>query len=163
MTKEYKYYLKIINSWKCTRDIKDFLVKNKNFVLKIIKDINNEEEIKNMIEYPYIIIEPIKKYKRKMKEKLKNLKNINVKYYLDGLFRRNKNNKRMKTVNINSESMQNEIKRDIRNKNNKRNKSIIANKPQFQTFIKTIKSKNIINRSFDSYSFDDDLSLSDNY
>ena len=163
MTKEYKYYLKIINSWKCTRDIKDFLVKNKNFVLKIIKDINNEEEIKNMIEYPYIIIEPIKKYKRKMKEKLKNLNNFNVKYYLDGLFRRNKNNKRMKTVNINSESMQNEIKRDIRNKNNKRNKSIIANKPQFQTFIKKIKGKNIINRSFDSYSFDDDLSLSDNY
>ena len=162
-TKEYKYYLKIINSRKCTRDIKDFLVKNKNFILKIIKDINDEEEIKNMIEYPYIIIEPIKTYKRKMKEKLKNLKNFNVKNYLDSLCRRNKNYTRMKTVNINSESMQNEIKRIISNKINKRNKSIVADKPRFQTVIKKIKSKKIINRSIDSYSFDDDLSLSNDY
>ena len=66
-TKEYQNYLSIINSEKCTKDIKEFLIKNKNFVFKIIKE-SNDKEINNMIEYPYIIIAPIKQYKKKIKK-----------------------------------------------------------------------------------------------
>ena len=110
-TKEYKNYLRIINSRKCFRDIKDYLVKNRAFVIKIIKDLN-DEEIKNIIDYPYIIIEPIKQYKKRMKKELKNSKNSKVKNYIDNLLRRNKDFKIMKTVVINSKSMKNQIKRD---------------------------------------------------
>ena len=66
-TKEYQNYLSIINSEKCAKDIKEFLIKNKNFVFKIIKE-SNDKEINNMIEYPYIIIAPIKQYKKKIKK-----------------------------------------------------------------------------------------------
>ena len=74
-TKEYKNYLNIINSEKSTPEIKEFLKNNKNFVFKIIKE-SNEIEINNIINYPYIIIDPIKKYKRKIKKFKKQL-NIN--------------------------------------------------------------------------------------
>ena len=75
-TKEYKNYLDIIHSEKITPDIKEFLKKNKNYVFKIIKG-SSDDEIDNMINYPYIIIEPIKKYKKKMKKYLRNTKSIN--------------------------------------------------------------------------------------
>ena len=76
-TKEYKKYLAIINSEKSTPEIKDFLKNNKNFVFKIIKE-SNDKEINNMINYPYIIIDPIKKYKRKIKKHKKSIININL-------------------------------------------------------------------------------------
>jgi hypothetical protein len=147
-TKEYKNYLRIINSRKCFRDIKDYLVKNRAFVIKIIKDLN-DEEIKNIIDYPYIIIEPIKQYKKRMKKELKNSKNSKVKNYIDNLLRRNKDFKTMKTVVINSKSMKNQIKREVSKKKNKRNNSIVMERPELKTFIK--KRKKNINNPNDSF------------
>jgi hypothetical protein len=91
-TKEYKQYLAIINSEKSTPEIKDFLKKNKNFVFKIIKE-SNDIDINNMINYPYIIIDPIKKYKRKIKKYKKNLKHLNC---------NNDSKKRAKTITPNT-------------------------------------------------------------
>ena len=68
-TTEYKNYLKIINSEKATPEINDFLKKNRKYVIKIIKQ-SSDLELNNIIKYPYIIIEPIKKYKRKMKKEI---------------------------------------------------------------------------------------------
>ena len=68
-TKEYKNYLKIINSEKVTPEINDFLKKNRKYVIKIIKQ-SSDLELNNIIKYPYIIIEPIKHYKRKMKKEI---------------------------------------------------------------------------------------------
>jgi len=72
-TKEYKNYLSIINSDRATPEINDFLRRNKNFVIKIIKE-SSELDIKNIIKYPYIIIDPIKAYKRKIKREIKHWK-----------------------------------------------------------------------------------------
>ena len=77
-TKEYKNYLDIINSEKSTPEIKEFLKNNKNYVFKIIKE-SNEIEINNIIKYPYIIIDPIKKYKRKIKKYKKSIITLNDK------------------------------------------------------------------------------------
>jgi hypothetical protein len=68
-TKEYKNFLKIINSEKTTPEIKDFLKRNRKYVIKIVKQ-SSDLELNNIIEYPYIIIDPIKKYKRKMKKEI---------------------------------------------------------------------------------------------
>ena len=68
-TTEYKNYLKIINSEKTTPEINDFLKRNRKYVIKIIKKSSNLE-LDNIIKYPYIIIEPIKKYKRKIKKEI---------------------------------------------------------------------------------------------
>ena len=68
-TTEYKNYLKIINSEKATPEIIDFLKRNRKYVIKIIKQ-SSELELNNIIKYPYIIIEPIKKYKKKMKKEI---------------------------------------------------------------------------------------------
>ena len=74
-TKEYKNYLNIINSEKSNPEIKDFLKRNKNYVLKILKK-SSDKEISNMIEYPYIIIEPIKKHKKNMKKRSRNINSV---------------------------------------------------------------------------------------
>ena len=76
-TKEYKNYLKIINSEKATPEINDFLKKNRKYVIKIIKQ-SSDLELNNIIKYPYIIIEPIKKYKRKMKKEIPYSRNQKV-------------------------------------------------------------------------------------
>ena len=68
-TTEYKNYLKIVNSEKATPEIIDFLKRNRKYVIKIIKQ-SSELELNNIIKYPYIIIEPIKKYKRKTKKEI---------------------------------------------------------------------------------------------
>ena len=77
-TKEYKIYLNIINSDKATPEINEFLRRNKNFVIKIIKD-SSELDINNIIKYPYIIIDPIKAYKRKIKREIKRRKEMRKK------------------------------------------------------------------------------------
>jgi hypothetical protein len=77
-TKEYKNYLNIINSDKATPEINEFLRRNKNFVIKIIKD-SSELDINNIIKYPYIIIDPIKAYKRKIKREIKRRKDMKKK------------------------------------------------------------------------------------
>ena len=76
-TTEYKNYLKIINSEKATPEINDFLKKNRKYVIKIIKQ-SSDLELNNIIKYPYIIIEPIKKYKRKMKKEIPYSRNQKV-------------------------------------------------------------------------------------
>ena len=77
-TKEYKNYLDIINSDKSTPDIKEFLKKNRNYVFKIIKD-SNEVEINNIIQYPYVLIDPIRKYKKKIKKSKRYMKSLDAK------------------------------------------------------------------------------------
>ena len=151
-TKEYKNYLRIVNSRKCSRDIRDFLIKNKKFVIKIIADVD-EQEINNIVDYPYVIIDPIKKFKRKMKTKLKHTMNLTVKNHLDNILRRNNKYVRMKTVTINSSSMKSQITRAIQKKLNKRNLSIATDTPLLKNFVK--KKRKTINNSYDSYSFDD--------
>ena len=146
--KEYKNYLRIINSGKCSRDIKEFLIKNKFFIIKIIKDVD-KQEIDNIVDYPYIIIEPIKEYKRKMKTKIKNTRNINIKNNLNIILRRSKNYKRMNTITINSKPMKNQIRKEIGKKLYKRNKSIASETPLLKTFIKKKEKNN--NNSYDSF------------
>ena len=72
-TKEYKYYQKIISSEKSNKEIKEFLKTNFDLVIKILKQ-SSEEEIKNIINFPYIIIDPVKNFKKRRKRKLLKLK-----------------------------------------------------------------------------------------
>ena len=151
-TKEYKNYLRIVNSRKCSRDIRDFLIKNRKFVIKIIADVD-DQEINSIVDYPYVIIDPIKKFKRRMKKKLKNTRNLTVKNHLDNIIRRNNKNARMKTVTINSRVMTSQITRAIQKKLTKRNLSIATDSTLLKTFVKKKRRPN--NNSYDSYSFDD--------
>ena len=72
-TKEYKYYQKIITSEKSNKEIREFINTNFDLVIKILKQ-SSEEEIENIINFPYIIIEPVKNYKKKRKQKFLKLK-----------------------------------------------------------------------------------------
>ena len=69
-TKEFDSFKRIIFSGKCDRDLKLFLINNFIFAMSIIKR-SNKREIEDMIEYPLIIIGPIKRFKRNNKEKVK--------------------------------------------------------------------------------------------
>ena len=73
-SKEFKYFQKLILSKKINKEIKEFINNNFDLVIKILKQ-STEEEIKNIINFPYIIIEPIKNFKKKQKKKLLKLKN----------------------------------------------------------------------------------------
>ena len=75
-TKEFKYYQKLILSEKVNKEIREFINMNFNLVLKILKQ-SSEEEIKNILNFPYIIIDPVKNFKKKQKKKLKKLKEEN--------------------------------------------------------------------------------------
>ena len=66
--KEQKYFKKLINSVKTNKEIREFLNANYQLVLKILKE-SDEEEIKNIIDFPYIIIDPVKNFKKKRKRK----------------------------------------------------------------------------------------------
>ena len=144
--------MRIVNSRKCSRDIRDFLIKNRKFVIKIIADVD-DQEINSIVDYPYVIIDPIKKFKRRMKKKLKNTRNLTVKNHLDNIIRRNNKNARMKTVTINSRVMTSQITRAIQKKLTKRNLSIATDSTLLKTFVKKKRRPN--NNSYDSYSFDD--------
>ena len=67
-TREYKYYQKIISSGKTNKEIKEFLNLNFDLVIKILKQ-STDEEIENIINFPYIIIEPVKNFKKNQKKK----------------------------------------------------------------------------------------------
>jgi len=69
-TREYKYYKKILFSEKTSKEIRKFMDENFGLVLKLLKQLT-EEEIQNILNFPYIIVEPVKNYKRKIKKKLK--------------------------------------------------------------------------------------------
>ena len=136
-TKEYKKYLAIINSEKSTPEIKDFLKNNKNFVFKIIKE-SNDKEINNMINYPYIIIDPIKKYKRKIKKHKKSIININLN--IDS-------QKRPKTITPDF-ARENIIKNKNSSSNNKyQNNNYKRNKSSTSKFYQMKKSANIKKRN----------------
>ena len=139
-TKEYKNYLAIINSEKSSPDIKEFLKKNKNFVFKIIKD-SNEREINNMINYPYIIIDPIKEYKKKIKKYRKDFSNLNM------------DSKRPKTITHSFDvkkidkvkNFSRNISTEFGGYKNKKNKSFSNNFDQMKNSLK-IKNTNIYNK-----------------
>ena len=173
-TKEYKNYLDIINSEKCTPDIKVFIKNNKNYVFKIIKE-SNDIEINNMIKYPYIIIGPIKEYKRRIKKykkslienksiidakkrpktlthsftKRKIIQNPKNKYKMSNLYK--KIDKRNKSTTGDLSQMKNSV--NIKTNNNYNNYDI--NNDENNKFIKA-KDKQIIcdekvNESFEDY------------
>ena len=76
-TKEFKYYQKLILSEKVNKEIREFINMNFDLVIKILKQ-SSEEEIKNILNFPYIIIDPVKNFKKKRKKKkLKKLKEEN--------------------------------------------------------------------------------------
>ena len=151
-TKEYKNYLSILNSKKSTPEIKEFLDKNKNYVLKIIKDAS-DKEINNMIEYPYIVIEPIKKYKKKIKKCGKNLEEINTDSIrpktLTPNFCRKKNNKKEKNISRNISNNLGEYK-SKKNKTNEdelhqgKNSGKIKNKNKYNNS-RTVENYNKLN------------------
>ena len=73
-TREYLKFQEIINSQNINKELKEYINDNKNTVIKLIKNLN-DKEIKNIIETPNIIIEPIKSYKNKKLKKLKKFTN----------------------------------------------------------------------------------------
>ena len=77
-TQEYKIYQKILISGKMTKEIRDFLVKNIKIVLKILKNLE-DNDIEKIIESPIILIKPVKQYKKNNKKSLEKnyISNIN--------------------------------------------------------------------------------------
>ena len=102
-TKEFKLYLKIINSGKLNKDTKDFFKNNKDLVLKVLKQAKNIKT-EDIIESPNLIIEPVKIYKKQRKKYFSklNLKNryeiLNNKNNFN--YRNNNSNLRMSTTGI---------------------------------------------------------------
>ena len=95
-TKEFKNFQKIMASEKSNKEIKEFLNNHFHLVLKILRQ-SSEEEIQNIISFPYIIIESIQKFKKKEKEKLSKLKSNGYNFYNnrieeDNYLRYNRNN-----------------------------------------------------------------------
>ena len=77
-TQEYKIYQKILISGKMTKEIRDFLVKNIKIVLKILKNLD-DNDIEKIIESPIILIKPVKQYKKNNKKSFEKnyISNIN--------------------------------------------------------------------------------------
>ena len=71
-TQEYKIYQKILISGKMTKEIRDFLVKNIKIVLKILKNLD-DNELEKIIESPIILIKPVKQYKKNNKKSLEKI------------------------------------------------------------------------------------------
>jgi hypothetical protein len=69
-TKEHEIFQKIIISKNNNIDLRKFLFKNYELVIKILKK-SNENEIENIIENPLLIVEPIKNYLKKNKNAYK--------------------------------------------------------------------------------------------
>ncbi len=73
-TREEKYYRKIILSNKINKEIREFINTNYDLVLKILKQ-STDEEINTIINFPYIIMEPVKSFKKRRKKFMKLHKN----------------------------------------------------------------------------------------
>ena len=69
-TEELKNFKKIVFSKNCNKDLKLFFLNNFLFAISILKK-SEPSEIQDMIDYPEIMIEPIKRFKRKNKDKVK--------------------------------------------------------------------------------------------
>ena len=118
-TKEFEYYKKIIFSRNCNYDLRTFLFNNFIYAITILKS-SEQKEIEDMIEYPQIIVKPIKRFKKNNKNKaqyidenkeeilkqlssLPEFKNLfNTKFYLN-----NKDNKK-KSKSLANHSSSNE-------------------------------------------------------
>ena len=110
-TREYKYYKKILFSEKTSKEIRKFMDENFELVLKLLKQLT-EEEIENILNFPYILVEPVKSFKRKRKKKLKkegryntgqfNQFSLNYNYGRENNFRFNRNNYDYDDFNSNS-------------------------------------------------------------
>ena len=87
--KEFKLYQKIVKSGKLNKDIKEYMNNNLELVLKVLKQVDGNE-LEEIINSPDILIESVKKYKRKRKKYLEenNIKKRNIMSY----FSFNKNN-----------------------------------------------------------------------
>ena len=187
--KEQNNYKKIIQSKKTTPEMKDFLNNNKKMALKILNNSSNEE-IKYMINEPLLLVQPIKKYKRKNDKKLnidigKEFNNINV---LDNYKNNKKKNSKFKlgtSTKPNRHSMNTRLsevdyiinnkkfsieKHTSGNKNKRRNKStgnifinqsIIDNMNQCN-YINDTKGTKDYNDSFEDYKLSIDCSFYDN-
>ena len=69
-TEEFKNFKKIIFSKNCNKDLELFFLNNFLYAISILKK-SEPNEIQDMIDYPEIMIEPIKRFKRKNKKKAK--------------------------------------------------------------------------------------------
>ena len=69
-TREYKYFQEILKAGKDNKELKEFINNKFNYVIKLLKKLN-DEEIKNIINSPNIIVEPVKKYEKRLKRKAK--------------------------------------------------------------------------------------------
>jgi len=69
-TEELKNFKKILFSKNCNKDLKLFFLNNFLFAISILKK-SEPDEVQDMIDYPEIMIEPIKRFKRKNKNKVK--------------------------------------------------------------------------------------------
>ena len=67
-TKEFKYFQEILKSKKCNQEIKNFVNQNFNYVIKILRK-SDDNEIKEIINTPNIIMKSIRIYKKKEKRK----------------------------------------------------------------------------------------------
>lgn len=86
--KEFNIYQKIIKSGKLNKEFKEFINKNYELVLRVLKELDNKE-INEILDAPHILIKPIEQYikrKRRMQEKLNPIKSHSIdNYSLDNL------------------------------------------------------------------------------
>ena len=73
-TREYKYFQEILKSKNCNKELKGFVNKNFQFVIKILKKVD-DNEIKNIINSPNLIVDPVKKYIKKKKKEMRKKNN----------------------------------------------------------------------------------------
>ena len=81
--REYSNYKKIIVSKKLTPKMKEFLNNNIEYALKILEN-SSDEEIKYMINYPLLLVHPIKRYKKKYENKYNRRKKMESMLFFDG-------------------------------------------------------------------------------
>ena len=91
-TREYMKFLEIINSKNINKELKEYINDNFSIVMRLIKKLD-DNEIKDIIESPNIIIETIKLYKDKKRKKLKKYHSNKENENNDDIYRlNNKNN-----------------------------------------------------------------------
>ena len=80
--REFLLYQKIMRSGKLNRYMKEFFNNNFELVLKVLKNVN-DSDLEEILDSPNILLEPIRKYKRKRKKSIdgNNIKNKSTKNY----------------------------------------------------------------------------------
>ena len=178
-TREYKYFQKIISSEKSNKEIFKFMNINFELIIKLLKHLS-DEEIQNIINFPYMIIDPVKSYKKKEKKKLKkkgyNKDNkykydkYNYNYERDNNLRYGKNNydyddinnshikqrgrtfsTKFKKLNSHNFTTQKEIKRDLLQRFSARNR----NRTVYSSFSSRIRELEEIQRIKDKRDYND--------